>query len=220
MRGRNGRSCLIGTLCSLVMAFALFPCLSSSADPAVEKIQKAYQGIRDLKGSFVQKSHLKDLDRTDTFKGKFMIKLPAKMRWQYHGTDSQDTEVIIANDEIIIYQKKDKQAFRGKFDRDTYGQAPIALLGGFGNIEKEFDITNKDGRLLLKPKKPMGAVVSIEITPSGGNFPIGSLTITDRLSNRIDITLSDITLNTGMADAAFEFSLPMGVSMYELNGTR
>jgi outer membrane lipoprotein-sorting protein len=204
----------------MAMVFGLLPSLSSGGDPAVEKIQKAYRGIKDLKGSFVQKSHLKDLDRTDTFKGKFMIKLPAKMRWQYRGNDAQETEVIIANDEIIIYQKKEKQAFKGKFDRETYGQAPIALLGGFGDIEKEFDIINKEGRLLLKPKKPMGAVVSIEITPSGGNFPIGSLTVTDRLSNRIDITFTDVTVNTGMADAAFEFSLPRGVSMYELNGTQ
>jgi outer membrane lipoprotein-sorting protein len=220
MRDRKDGFCLIGILCSVAIVFGLLPALSAGADPSVEKIQQAYQGLKDLKGKFVQKSQLKDLDRTDTFKGTFMIKLPAKMRWQYRGKDGQDTEIVINNDEMIIYQKKEKQAFKGRFDRDTYGQAPIALLGGLGNIEKEFDITKKGGKLLLKPKRPMGAVVSIEITPSGGNFPIGSLTIVDRHSNRIDITFTDITVNTGMTDAAFDFSLPTGVSMYEMNETQ
>jgi outer membrane lipoprotein-sorting protein len=116
---------------------------------------------------------------------------------------------------MIIYQKKEKQAFRGRFDRETYGQAPIALLSGLGNLEKEFEISVKNGRLMLKPKKPMGNVVSLEIVPSDGAFPIASLGITDRHGNRIDITFRDVSLNTGLAESAFEFTLPKGASMYE-----
>lgn len=192
----------------------LFSVISSGSDLTVEKIQKAYERLRDIKGNFVQKSYIRDLKRTDTFKGTFMIKMPAMVRWQYHG-NAQDTDVIINNDEMVIYQKKDKQAFKGKFDRATYGQAPIALLSGFGDIEKEFETAMKDGRLLLRPKRQMGNVMSIEITPSDGEFPIGSLSIIDSRSNRIDITLKDVTLNTGIKDSVFDFSLPKGVSMYE-----
>lgn len=188
---------------------------SSAADPVVEKIRKAYEGIKDVKGSFVQKSRIRDLDRTDTFRGTFMIKMPARMRWQYLGEDKQQIEAIINGDEMIIYQKKEKQAFRGRFDRETYGQAPIALLSGLGNIEKEFDIGRKNGRLLLAPKKPMGSILSIDITPSDEAFPIASLTITDQRGNRVDITFKEVSVNTGMADRAFDFSLPKGVSMYE-----
>jgi len=188
--------------------------ISSGSDLTVEKIQKAYEGIRDIRGSFVQKSYIRDLKRTDTFKGTFMIKMPAMVRWQYHG-DGHDTDVIISKDEMVIYQKKDKQAFKGRFDRATYGQAPIALLSGFGEIEREFDTEMKNGRLILRPKRQMGNVISIEITPSDGEFPIGSLSIIDSRSNRIDITLRDVTLNTGIKDSVFDFSLPRGVSMYE-----
>ncbi|GAB4410691.1 MAG: hypothetical protein OHK0032_06460 [Thermodesulfovibrionales bacterium] len=201
---------------ALFLPIFLHSVISSGSDLSVEKIQKAYEGIRDIKGSFVQKSHIRDLKRTDTFKGTFMIKMPAMMRWQYQ-SNGQDTEVIINNGEMVIYQKKEKQAFKGKFDRATYGQAPIALLSGFGNIEKEFNIAVKEGRLLLKPRRPMGNVTSIEIAPSDGTFPIGSLSIIDSRSNRIDITLKDVTLNTGIKDSVFDFSLPKGVSMFEYN---
>ena len=189
--------------------------LSRYADPAVEKIEKAYQGLKDIRGNFVQKSFIKDFDRTDTFKGTFLMKMPSRMRWQYSGGDKQNTEVVINNDEMIIYQKQDKQAFKSRFDREIYGQAPIALLSGFSDIGKEFEITKKDGRLLLKPKRPMGNVLSLAITPSDKDFPIASLTIFDKRSNRIDITFTDVTVNTGIPESAFDFSLPKGASVYD-----
>ncbi|MDH5202795.1 MAG: outer membrane lipoprotein carrier protein LolA, partial [Nitrospirota bacterium] len=110
-----------------------------SVDEDITKIQKAYENIRDIKGSFTQKSNIKDLKRTDTYVGEFFIKRPAKMKWEYKGKTPQ--EVLINNDEILIYQKKEKQAFKGKFDRTTYGQAPIALLSGFERIQEEFNVS-------------------------------------------------------------------------------
>lgn len=204
----------------LVMFFTfLWFCIAFNAygsDFTAERIQKAYEGIKDIKGSFVQKSHIKDLKKTETYNGTFMIKMPSKIKWQYSGGNKQqNTEVIINGDEMIIYQKNEKQAFKSRFDRETYGQSPIALLSGFGSLEKEFDVVSGDGKLILKPKKPMGNFASIQITPSEDVFPISSLTIIDRRSNRIDITFRDVDLNVGLKDTVFDFSLPKGASMYE-----
>lgn len=207
--GRSGLFIKIAPAIFMLFSFKAAYC----ADLTAEKIQKAYEGIKDIKGKFIQKSHIKDLDRTDTFNGTFMIKVPSKMRWQYQGYKSD--EVIINNDEMVVYQKKEKQAFKSRFERNTYGQSPIALLSGFGNILQEFEVALSGGKLVLKPRKSMNGIVSIEISPSEGEFPIGSMTITDRRSNRIEITLKDIMLNSGIKDTAFDFSLPRGVSMYD-----
>lgn len=187
----------------------------SAVDDDITRIQKAYENIKDIKGSFTQKSHIKDLKRTETYGGEFFIKRPHKMKWEYKGKIPQ--EVIISNDEIIIYQKKEKQAFKSKFDRATYGQAPIALLSGFGMIREEFNVSKKNGKLLLKPKKSMGNIVSIEIETSEGKFPIESFIINDSRSNRIEITLKDVEINTGLEDRLFELSLPKGVTVFEHN---
>ncbi|MEW6417631.1 MAG: outer membrane lipoprotein carrier protein LolA [Nitrospirota bacterium] len=187
--------------------------IASSVEEDTERIQKAYENIKDIKGNFIQKSYIKDLKRTDTYKGQFFIKRPMKVKWDYKGEMAQ--EVLINNDELIIYQKKEKQAFRGKFDRDTYGQAPIALLSGFGKVQEEFSVSNKNGKLLLKPKRPMGSIISIEIETSEGNFPISSFTINDSHSNRIEITLKDVKINTGLEDSLFEPSLLKDVTIYE-----
>ena len=203
------------TLC----CFALF-CVDASGirggDIPGEKIQRAYEDIRDIRGEFVQKSHIRDLKRTDTFKGTFVIKMPSQMKWQYYDEKKRHfTEVLITHDELLIYQKEEKQVFKGKFDSESYGQAPIALLTGFAHIDREFIAVEKNGKLLLKPRKSMGSVVSIEVTPSDGEFPIDSLTIIDKRSNTISISFKDVRINSGVKEAAFSFSPPQGVSVYE-----
>lgn len=188
---------------------------SCGAETSLERIRKAYEGIRDIKGGFIQKSHIKDLGRTDRFNGTFMIKIPDRMRWQYHG-DKSSEEVIINNGVMIVYQKREKQAFKTGFDKDAYGRSPLALLGGLGEISKEFEVVRNDDRLLLlRPRAPMGGIVSVEITLSDGDFPVGSILITDKRSNTIEIALKDISVNSGLRDAAFDFSLPKGASMYD-----
>ncbi|MBF0559868.1 MAG: outer membrane lipoprotein carrier protein LolA [Nitrospirae bacterium] len=196
---------LLCALCSMLYA-------SDSAGDEVARIQKAYESIKDVKGDFVQKSYIRDLKRTDTYGGRFFIK-PPRMKWEFSGDKPQS--VYITAEDIIIYQKKEKQAIRAKFDRATYGQAPIALLGGFGDINKEFDVSMKKGRLLLKPRKPMGIIVQIELTLSDAAFPIETLSILDTASNRIDITLKDVRVNSGLGEKIFVFTPPEGVSVFQ-----
>lgn len=196
---------------SIFLSFAVS--YATSLDEDIKRIQDVYEDIRDMKGKFIQKSHIKDLKRTDTYSGKFFIKQPMKVKWMYDGTVNQ--EVLINNGEIIIYQKKDKQAFIGQFDENTYGRAPIALLSGFGKIQEEFSISEKRGGLLLKPKKHVFGIQSIELELCNDEFPIHSFTIYDSHENKIVITVKDVKINTGLKDEMFEPSLPKDTTLFE-----
>ena len=173
----------------------------------------AYEGIKDLKGSFTQKSVIKDLNKTEHYKGEFFIKPPLKMKWIYKGKTAQD--MTINNDTVLIHKKGDNQAYRGKFDRSTYGQTPVALLSGFGNIGEEFTVSGRGETIVLKPRRPIGNVTSIRITMFDGEFPIRSFVITDSYSNVVEIELRDIKINTGLKDSLFELTLPKGVNIFE-----
>ncbi len=200
-------------LCMLTfLFFALCSGLAAGAD-GVDRIQKAYGNIQDMRGSFTQKSVIRDLRKTETYKGEFFIKPPLRMKWSYRGRDAQD--LTINKETVLIYKKGEAQAYKGKFDRATYGQSPVALLGGFGNIRAEFDITEKGDSIVLKPKKPMGAVTNIRITLSDGDFPIRSFVINDTYGNVIEIELRDIRINTGLKDSLFDLTLPKGVNVLE-----
>lgn len=213
LRVKNAKR-LILVLSLLVACYSLLVTGVYAADE-VARIQEAYRNISDMKAGFVQKNYMKDLGRTDTYKGVLFIKRPSKMRWEYKGDKPQ--EIIINNDKILIYKKSEKQAFKSAFSRQTYGQAPVALLSGFGNVREEFNISRKNKRLILLPKNPMGSIVSVEIETSDDDFPVKSFIINDRRSNRIEIRLKDVEINTGIKDAFFDFSLPEGVNIYEHN---
>lgn len=186
---------------------------ASDADENVLKIQKAYENIIDMNGVFVQKNIIKDLNKAFIYTGNFYIKKPLKMKWEYKGETAQD--ITISDDTVLIYKKGDKQAFRGKFDRATYGQTPIALLSGFGDIRSEFNISGKGKALTLTPKKPLGIISSIKITMSGEGFPISSFTVQDGNANTIEIELKDIKINTGVKDSYFNITVPDGVNVFE-----
>lgn len=202
----------------VIVTFLLWTCfsgvsLASDTDENIAKIQKAYQGVKDLRGFFFQRSVIKDLNKTETYKGNFFIKPPLKMKWVYKGKTAQD--LIINNDTVLIIKKAENQAYKSKFDKATYGQTPVALLSGFGNIEEEFNVSGKGDTLILKPKKPMGNVTSIKITLSDTDFPIRSFLIIDSYSNEINIELKDVKINTGVKDSLFDLTLPKDVHVFE-----
>jgi outer membrane lipoprotein-sorting protein len=168
-----------------------------------------------MKGSFTQINTIRDLNKSDTYKGQFFIRQPFRMIWMYTGKGAQD--IYINSETVLIYKRGDKQAYRGKFDRATFGQTPVALLSGFGDIKQEFTISGSGNSLLLKPKNPLGTITSITITLSDDDFPIKSFIIQDGRSNVIEIELKEVKLNTDLKDSLFEFTLPKNVKIYEYN---
>jgi chaperone LolA len=202
---------LLLTVLALVMTFNLSP--AADADESIARIQKAYEGMKDMKGSFVQKNVVKDLNKTDTYRGEFFIKRPLRMKWAYTGKAAQD--LIINNDTVLIYKKGDNQAYKSPFSKDTYGQTPVVLLTGMGNIRDEFIVTGKGHVLVLKPKKPMAGVTSITVMLSDDDFPIKGFTIKDGRSNTVEIELKSIKINPGLQDSLFDLNLPKGVTVYE-----
>jgi len=204
---------LVSSLIALFVLMLPSFAFSADGDDQVSRIQKAYDNITDMKGLFVQKNVIKDLNKTDTYSGEFFIKRPLKMKWIYRGKASQD--LLINNDTAIIYRRGDSQAFRSKFSKEAFGQTPVVLLTGMGSIRDEFSITAREKSLILKPKRPVPGVQSVTVLLSEDEFPIRGFIISDGRSNTVEIEIRDIKTNTGIKDAVFDLNLPKGVSIYE-----
>lgn len=211
------RKLLIKALCALAFAgIALFP-LRAGGGGIAEKIEKAYAGIKDIRGSFTQKNHVKALAMTAVYEGTLLIKMPSMLRWSYAEGGNITQEVLVKGDTALLYQPPEKQAFRSAFSARTYGRAPVALLGGFGRLDEEFAVSESGGSLILTPLNPTPGVERIEVKPSDADFPISSFIIWDRDGNSVEIILRDIKTNTGISEAEFGLSIPEGVSVYEHN---
>ncbi|MCX7913419.1 MAG: outer membrane lipoprotein carrier protein LolA [Thermodesulfovibrionales bacterium] len=193
----------------LLLIFSSYLC-AFELDDEIITIQKAFEEIKDISGSFIQRSTLKDLKRTDIYKGRFYIK-GEKFKWEYLGDRPQT--VYVLEDKIIIYLKNDKQAFVSSVDSSPYRKSPLVLLKGLKDIKDDFHISKKDKTLVLKPKKTFDNVSRIEIILTQEKFPIKYLKIVDNLSNIIELDLRDIKINTGIKDKTFEFKPPEDVSL-------
>jgi outer membrane lipoprotein carrier protein len=187
----------------IILLLFLFANPILAQDTALSKLNKAYKNINDASGSFIQTSYIKDLDKTQKFKGRFFIK-GDKIRLQYEGEFPQ---VIFLNREtLIVYDRKRKQAIQSIFSEEKYGQLPIALLSRMADFEKDFEITEKsENTLILIPKTKMGNIKKIEITIQDEDFPIKFLKVTDTSANTVRIDFYSVTINKNLKDSLFQF---------------
>lgn len=187
----------------IILLLILFANPILAQDSTLSKLNEAYKNINDASGSFIQTSYIKDLDKTQKFKGRFFIKTD-KIRWQY---EREFPQVIYLNKgTLTLYDKTRKQAIQNSFSEEKYGQLPIALLSRMADIEKDFEITEKsENSLMLIPKTKMGNIKKIEITIQDEDFPIKSLKVTDTSANTIRIDFYSVTINKNLKDSIFQF---------------
>lgn len=181
----------------------LFFSFCYAEESILSKLDNTYKNINDVKGNFIQKSYIKELDKAYHFMGKFFIKHD-KIRWQYTGDFSQI--VYLNRESLIVYDKKRRQAIKTDFTEEKYGQLPIALLSRIAQIEKDFETIEKsENSLILIPKTKIGSVKKVELFISDNEFPVKSLRLTDIMQNTIKIEFYDVKINTGLSDSLFNF---------------
>ncbi len=182
----------------------------------VERIQKTFAEINDIKGNFTQTSYIKDLEETQKYSGAFFIKKPADMMWEY--TEPRDEKITIHDDITYIYKRAENQVIKTKFSKEAYSQVPLALLSSFENISTDFHISMPEKNALqLIPKKKMGFIQTLvfETVPEG--FPVSMFTVIDTYGNIIMIELDKIALNNGLKDDFFLFNIPENAEVYDMS---
>ncbi len=188
---------------------------AAGVDNLVNRIQKKFSGIKDISGTFSQSSYIRDIEQTQKYSGRFFIKKPSRMMWEY--SSPRDEKVIINNTDTWIYRKSLNQVIKMKFTKKAYSQVPIALLDSLENIRTDFDIRmTKENALQLKPKHRVGMIKTLVLETAPGNFPIKMFTIFDTYGNVIMIELNDIKINSGLKDSLFVFKVPPGAEVFDM----
>lgn len=205
--------------CLLIFTFHCLLSPSSFAadvDDIVGRIEKKYNEINDIKGTFSQRSFLKDLHRTEDYSGRFFIKKPSSIRWEY--SKPRDEEVIINGNNLWVYKKSERQVLKGTFEKGAYSQLPITLLQGMGDLRMDFYINAiKDDTLELTPRNQMGFIRKIQVVTGTDEFPIKEFTVHDVYDNRVTIKINEVNINTNLDDSIFVFKIPPDVEVFDVN---
>jgi outer membrane lipoprotein carrier protein len=205
-------------VCLLIIAFPALQVYAGAAtvDDTVNQLQKKLSEINDMSGIFSQTSFIQDLDETQEYSGKFFIKKPSGMMWEYD--KPRDEKVVINGSDTWIYKKSQNQVIKTRFSSEAYSQVPIALIVSMENIRNDFDIIlTRENALQLTPKRKIGFIKTLVIETSSVDFPVKMFTIIDTYGNIIMIELNSVKINPGLDDSLFIFTVPKGAEVFDLN---
>jgi outer membrane lipoprotein carrier protein len=189
---------------------------SPSAEDVANQLQKKYDAIRDFSADFVHNHESSVLKRKREERGTLLVKKPGKMRWQYK---SPDEKVFVSDGvRMIQYMPLENRAIVGPAPSED--QVAVFFLAGRGHITRDFKVSFAQGApademwtLRLEPKQPQQEYDWLEVTVDRKTLRILGFTVAEKQGSRSTFTLSNFKENPGLADKAFEFSIPRGAEV-------
>lgn len=219
------------TILALVLYFLLFlpwfqghgRCADTNAILQVmERVQRHY-AVTDFEADFAQESHLDAIGITDTAQGHVWFKPPAMMRWHYQRPD--DYFVIANGDKVWIYRPTDNQVMVG-LARDYFADRqfteffaePKSLLNDF-DVQWASAALQRPGQdvLRLVPHKRDASLAEVFLFVSKSTSDISKAIIFNAFGDQTTIRFSGFKFNQGLDRSTFEFKIPRGTDVVELD---
>ncbi len=192
----------------------------------IQKMQARYQKTSDLEAVFVQKTIIEGFDTPLLSHGQVYIKKPGRLRWDYH--DPNVEEIYVNKNQVQIYVPEHKQVLVGDLTKLTASQAPLELLQGVANLEKEFTIEPTKGKsrgegglplVTLIPssqapdsRRQMKKVV-IELAPQ--THYLKTVSIYEPSGNISRFEFSNLKANTSLDESLFTLKIPNDVEVVD-----
>jgi outer membrane lipoprotein carrier protein len=204
----------------ILLLLAASPAFAMTADQLAGKLQNSYDKTRELKADFKQVSVVKAMNMTKEASGTLLIKKPGMLKYAYEKPEKQ--EIIVRGDDLIMYIPSQNQVIKKTLSRELMDKTPTTFLGGLGKITDSFDPKipaagekDKQGRYVLEliPKGDKMGVEEITIALDPKTFDIREFSFRETSGNVNTISLSNIKINKGVKDSAFNFKIPKGASL-------
>ena len=190
----------------------------------VKKIQARYEKTKDLQASFIQKTRIEGFSTPVISTGRFYIKKPGRLRWDY--TEPATEEIYVNKEDVKMYVPEHKQVLIGKLTYMAASQAPLQLLQGVAKLDEEFDIeptANKERGaggiplVSLTPKQgraePERAIQKIVIEVQPKTYFLKTIALHEVSGNVATFEFSELKPNSGLKDELFDFKAPADVEI-------
>jgi outer membrane lipoprotein carrier protein len=201
---------------------------AQKTDPILSRLQARLDKLTSLRGRFVQSLDSASLGRPRTEQGRFMIRRPDRMRWEYESPEKK--LAVVDGRNAWLYLPEEAEAHRGPADSGQSGA--LGLLSGALRLDRDFG-SRRPGPKELAAELPLPAgTVVIELTPHRADLDfqklllavdpdrlqIRKLIVIDPLGDRMSFTFSDLEEDVALQDSLFHFEPPPGVRVVEGEG--
>ncbi len=192
-------------------------------EAAARKVQRHYEGVRDLTARFTQVSQVVSLGAASvgpetSAKGEVSFARPGRMRWSYE--EPEPSLVVTDGDELWIYDPAEKEAQHLRTAQGFLSGAALQFLLGRGEMSRDFEVRaiacgEEEIRLRLVPREA-AAYEQLEIRVDPASGEVRETVVTDLVGNVTRVSFQDVRTNTGVESDAFRFAPPAGVRIVEV----
>ncbi|ORU90718.1 MAG: outer membrane lipoprotein carrier protein LolA [Cycloclasticus sp. symbiont of Poecilosclerida sp. M] len=192
--------------------------LSSSslfADTARQMLENFLDKFTRLHAEFTQIIVSENNVSSQSATGEFWVKKPGQFRWNY---TSPYVQKIVSNGLKVWFYDEDLEQVTIKNIANTVDTSPLSVILGGIPIEDIFTVEqlNKTDNLVwlkLVPKKETTSFESIEMGFKSGL--LNKMNLHDQFGQTTRLLLSNVSINTPIDEALFEFSIPKGADVFE-----
>ena len=177
--------------------------------------------LRICKVSSRKKRLLKDLKPGLSRRGRFYLKKPGLLRWDY--LEPSKENIYVDGDEVMMYVPEHQQVVKGTLTQIAASKGPLALLLGVGKLSKQFTVLESPEASSDSPKipdltlipKPDGDTaptikkILLQLFPD--SYLIQTITIFEMSGNISRVHFDHIQVNQGLATNLLKFTLPPDV---------
>lgn len=220
---RNGRQwychMMFGKL-ALFACAALLPAADFQLGPALRKVEARYNNIRTLQIDYRQEfSYSAQPSAKRVESGVLTLQKPGRMRWEYR--DPARKLFLSDGKDVYFYSPATNRVERSKLKETEDMRVPLGFLIGRLDFERDF----REFRI-----RPVGNDHWIEATPKSAkapyrqvdflltsNFQITRLRVYGQDQSILDYSFSNERLNPPVDAKLFQFQMPTGAQMIEID---
>lgn len=227
---RAARVCVVLAWMSTSAAFAEAPaqaCDASLAEATARKIQRRYEGIRDLRADFEQTNvsatfQGEALTSPVPRRGKVVFAKPGRMRWTYAPPEAS---VVVSDGKTLwIHDLDGKTVTRLAVTEGYLSGAALQFLMGDGDVLATFSVTAtvceaKQVTLDLIPRED-ASYERLGLVADRETGIVLETSVTDLFGNRTRIRFARLEENRNPAPDTFVLKIPEGVEVIDYAESR
>jgi len=192
-----------------------------AADVAA-RVQRRYDGVRDLRGRFEQRTDRAALGGAPedalVARGEVLFAKPGKMRWRY---EAPEPSLVVSDGKTLwVFDETAREVQKLPLEEGYLSAAGVQFLLGDGKLADEFRIAARGCdapivTLLLTPLRP-SHFESLELGVDAKTAAVAETTVVDLFGNRTHVGFVDLRENTRPDATLFRFDAPAGVRVIEV----
>ena len=202
------------TLAALFLGLVAQVALAAS-DPAAgrQKVEGFLQGLQSLQANFKQTLTDRNGLTVEEASGTLAIRRPDRFRWDYREPNEQ---LIVADgSRIWLYDADLEQVTVRKLD-DTLSATPAMLLGGQGNLQDNFTVTQASQEsgvywVRMEPKRDDTDFKWVRLGFEGAT--LRAMQLADKLGQTTSLEFTELERNPALDPSRFTFTVPPGADV-------